>query len=331
MPIDRSATTAGLAPERFAAYRGPAVLRRIAGLAAATAAALLLAACGSTPTQPSGSGAAARNVQESPTEWKAPILFSTRLATASPGMPALGTGVTEGRAFAFVSPETPAVAAALARQMRAAGLKVVDPGTPDAVEVRVELQAWLMPPGSHGRTRADIDMREPINAILADGSKQLALLEARASGQGDALRVPLGGWKTQIGQTNMSAGLLGFLLENAASATGVRRRINNFMGADATGTICLGTERTCIRSKGPQQDFILSGTYSAGGQEHSVTARLLMIQPEANILQPLAYAIADWRNAGLGRPTPDCDYYKSGKRVPACEPVQDNIALKDLL
>lgn len=88
--------------------------------------------------------------------------------------------------------------------------------------------------------------------------------------------------------------------------------------------------KACARSKGPQQDFELTGSYTVGGQQRTVTASLLLVQPKPNILQPLAYAIADWRAAALGQRTPNCQFWKTGDRTADCEPVPSPLAPKDL-
>lgn len=327
------------AVRRVRRARSPVASRSCSTLSVLVAAALA-AGCASTgPTQPAGTSASAASGAPAaetgptvPTEWRPPILFSTRLVTTTPeAAPLKALQLGPAKSFSFVSDETPQVAAALARQMRAGGLNVVPAGTAGATEIRVELQAWLMPPGMYGRTRADVDVRQPIESILAAGSTAQAAAPATGSASSTTAYVPLGGWTAPIGQTGMSVGAAGFLLENLATATGARQRINAFFGADATGTVCLGTERTCIRRKGPQQDFVLTGSFSVDGTVRSVSARLLMIQHEPNILQPLAYAIADWRDAALGRRVADCDYYKSGQRAPSCEPVLDMVPLQELL
>lgn len=268
--------------------------------------------------------------QVSPDTWQPPIVFATRTTSTDPAGAPLGAGETQGRAFSFNSVATPAVAAALARQMAAAGLKVVPPGTPDAIEVDVQLQAWLMPPGMLGRTQADIHVAQAIEKVLAEQSKASEDALPSAPGQPSRLTVPLGGWKTPIGQTGMSVGVAGFLLENVASASGARTKFNSLFGADATGTVCLSSAKTCARRKGPQQDFELKGSYKLDGQWHSITATLLMVQSEPNIVQPLAYAIADWRSAALGQRTPDCQFWKTGDRTAACEPDDNLIAMKEL-
>ncbi|MFN8996806.1 MAG: hypothetical protein ACK5X3_24515, partial [Pseudomonadota bacterium] len=79
-----------------------------------------------------------------------------------------------------------------------------------------------------------------------------------------------------------------------------------------------------------QQDFELTGSYSVGGQQRTITAALLLVQPQPNILQPLAYAIADWRAAVLGQRTPNCQFWKTGDRTADCEPVPSPLGPKDL-
>ena len=303
-------------------WSGP-MLTRIAALAAVGILCASVGACASAPPAEPPPRADARN-------WRPPILFSTRTALVTPEAARLGDAATTGRTFAFVSKDTPAVAAALAKQMAASGLAVVEPGTPGAVEVVVHLRAWMMPPGMHGRTRADVELSATVERILAAAPQGADSPAPSQPGQTANVNLPLGGWKTPIGETGVSVGLAGFLLSNLASVSGVERRFNAMFGADATGTICLGGERKCVRSKGPQQDFELSGTYVVDGQTRTVTSRLLMIQREANVIQPLAYAIADWRDAALGRVVPNCQYWDKGERTPSCEPVENMIPLKDL-
>lgn len=263
-------------------------------------------------------------------DWPSPILFSTRVVSRD------GPGFADGNPLAgkklhVVSEEHPAVAAALGRHLASRGVEISQDASPGTVVVRVALAAWMMPPGMLGRTRADLDVASAVDEVLAAGSRQLAL----AMGSGDAgsstLHLPLGGWKTPLANTGVSVGLAGFLLSNIASVSGLEHRVNRFFGADATGTICLGRERTCIRRKGPQQDYELQGTFELDGLPHRITAKLLLIQHDANIIQPLAYAIADWARAALGEQVPDCEYWRTGKRVPACEPVLDMVPLEGLL
>ena len=296
-------------------------LRGSPGLAAALAA-LALAGCASPPPQVS--------TRVNPETWQPPIVFATRATSVSAGASALGTGETQGRPITFISVATPAVAAALAKQMASAGLNVVPPGTPDALEVDVQLQAWMMPAGSMGRTQADVHVAQAIDQVLAERPAAADGAGPSMPGQPGAVTLPLGGWRTPIGQTGVSVGLAGFLFENLGNVTGARTRFNSFFGADATGTVCLFPAKACARRKGPQQDFELKGTYKVGDQWRTITSTVLMVQSEPNIIQPLAYAIADWRAAALGRPTPDCQFWKTGDRTPACEPVENMVAMKDL-
>lgn len=296
-------------------------LRGSPGLAAAFAA-LALAGCASPPPQVS--------TRVNPETWQPPIVFATRATSISAGASALGTGETQGRPITFISVATPAVAAALAKQMASAGLNVVPPGTPDALEVDVQLQAWMMPAGSMGRTQADVHVAQAIDQVLAERPAAADGAGPTMPGQPGAVTLPLGGWRTPIGQTGVSVGVAGFLFENLGNVTGARTRFNSFFGADATGTVCLFPAKACARRKGPQQDFELKGTYKVGDQWRTITSTVLMVQSEPNIIQPLAYAIADWRAAALGRPTPDCQFWKTGDRTPACEPVENMVAMKDL-
>jgi len=292
--------------------------RGLAALLAATA--VVVSGCTSAPQ------VAATRVDS--LTWQPPIVFATRTTSVAPGSKPLGQGDTAGRAIAFTSAATPAVAATLAKQMAAAGLNVVPPGTPGALEVDIELQAWMMPPGMLGRSQADVQVAQVIDRVLAE---QIYPTEGPvAPGRPAELRLPLTGWKTPIGQTGMSVGLAGFLFENLGTATGARAKFNSFFGADATGTLCISPAKACARRKGPQQDFELKGSYRLEGEMRTITATLLMVQAEPNIVQPLAYAIADWRQAALGKPAPDCQFWKTGKRTPACEPVEDMVTLKDL-
>lgn len=291
----------------------------VAALAIVTS---LLSGCAST---------APRQEPKAPSDtWPVPLVFATRTTVVDPPGAALGSGDTLGRAVSFNSVATPAVAAALARQMAAAGLNVVPPGTPDAIEVDVQLQAWVMQPGMLGRTQADIHVAQALDKVLAEQSKALDKATQDPAAPGIRVTVPLGGWKTPVGQTGMSVGFAGFLLENVASASGARSKFNSFFGADATGTVCLSGAKVCARRKGPQQDFELKGSFKVNGQWRTITASLLLVQSEPNIAQPLAFAIADWRDAALGRPRPDCQFWKTGDRTAACEPDDNFIAMKDL-
>lgn len=291
-------------------------------------AALLLAGCASSPaTAPKSSNSTAPEpgTTESAQQdtWPDPFVFAWRTASHQ-GSPALGAGDTQGRPVAFKSAATPAVAAALSREMARAGVNVVPVGTPNAIEIDVQLRAWLMPAGSVIRTRADVQVDQSIEQVLAGAGGATA-----EPGQRIAVTLPLGGWKTPIGETGMSVGLAGFLFHNLGELTGARRKFNSFFGADATGTICITPAKACARRKGPQQDFELTGSYSVGGQQRTVTAALLLVQPQPNILQPLAYAIADWRAAALGQRTPNCQFWKTGDRTADCEPVPSTLGPKD--
>jgi hypothetical protein len=234
-----------------------------------------------------------------------------------------------GSSFSFSSNGHPAVAASMARLMGSAGLKVVPAGTPGAVQVDVSLQAFVMAAGSLGRTAADVQVDQAIDRILADPTAALASSPAPQPASA-GVTVPLTGWRTPIGQTGMSVGAAGFLLENLATATGVRSRVNAFFGADPTGTVCLFPAKACARSKGPQQDMVLKATYRQGDQVRSVTTAVILVQNEPNILQPLAYAMSDMRDAAMGKATPSCLFWRTGDRVPACEPVESPLTLKDL-
>lgn len=315
-----------LAGSRFCARGGLALMGAMA--------ALLLAGCASSPAKAPTSpeptvpepGTAESTQQDT---WPDPIVFAWRTANHQ-GPPALGAGDTQGRPVAFKSAATPAVAAALSREMARSGVNVVPVGTPNAVEVDVQLQAWLMPPGGLGRTRADVELAQTIEQVLVGAGGKEAAGATLEPGQNIDVFLPLSGWKAPIGQTGISAGMAGFLFLNLGEVTGLRRRFNSLFGADATGTICLFPAKSCARSKGPQQDFVLTGTYSLGGQERTITSALLLVQPKPNILQPLAYAIADWRSAALGQNTPNCQFWKTGERTADCEPVPSPLGLKDL-
>lgn len=187
-----------------------------------------------------------------------------------------------------------------------------------------------MPAGMLGRTPADVHLAQAIDKVLVEHGTASALAATGAPGQAAAVSLPLGGWKTPIGQTGVSVGLEGFLFENLGTISGARARFNSFFGADATGTVCLFPAKSCARRKGPQQDFELKGSYKVGAEWRSITATLLMVQSEANVIQPLAYVIADWREAALGKRTPNCLFWKTGDRTADCEPVQNMVAPKDL-
>lgn len=234
-----------------------------------------------------------------------------------------------GSSFSFSSNGNPAVAAALGRLMGNAGLKVVPAGTPGAVQVDVSLQAWMMAAGSMGRTAGDVQVDQAIDRILADPAATVASPSAPQPGS-VGVTVPLTGWRTPIGQTGMSVGAAGFLLENLGTATGVRTRFNAFFGADATGTVCLFPAKACARRKGPQQDIVLKATYRLADQVRSISTAVILVQNDPNILQPLTYAMSDLRDAAMGKPTPSCLFWRTGDRVPACEPVESPLALKDL-
>jgi hypothetical protein len=305
--------------------------QRCLTLVGATAALLLAGCASSPPPAPSATESAnpGANPGANPDTWPDPIVFAWRTA-GNQGAPFLGVGDTQGRPVAFKSAATPTVAAALAREMARAGINVVPVGTPNAIEIDVQLQAWLMPAGSMGRTRADIQVAQSIEQVLFGASGEGASGAVGEPGRRVAVTLPLSGWKTPIGETGMSVGLAGFLFHNLGELTGARRAFNSFFGADATGTVCLFPAKACARSKGPQQDFELTGSYTVGGQQRTVTASLLLVQPKPNILQPLAYAIADWRAAALGQRTPNCQFWKTGDRTADCEPVPSPLAPKDL-
>lgn len=293
--------------------------------------AMLLVGCASSPqlapaTTPSPALRASERANLD--SWPDPIVFAWR-TSSNQGAPALGAGDTEGRPVAFKSAETPAVAAALSREMARAGVNVVPPGTPNALEIEVQLQAWLMPAGSMGRTQVDIHVAKAVEQVLTGAPQPGEQAPAGNAAQPMRVTVPLGGWKTEIGQTGMSVGLAGFLFHNLGDLTGARGKFNAFFGADATGTVCLFPAKACARRKGPQQDFELKGTYTVGGQQRTIAAALLMVQQEPNILQPLAYAMADWRAAALGQRTPNCQFWKTGDRTADCEPVPSPMGPKD--
>jgi hypothetical protein len=320
------------APSEVLCEAGRSGATRHHGLAViGSTAALLLAGCASSPTPAPPSAPVTAPVTAegaTPGTWPDPIVFAWRTA-GNQGAPFLGVGDTQGRPVAFKSAATPAVAAALAREMARAGVNVVPVGTPNAIEIDVKLQAWLMPAGSVIRTRADIQVDKPIEQMLSGVAGEGASGATDQAGRRIAVTLPLGGWRTPIGETGMSVGLAGFLFHNLGELTGARRKFNSFFGADATGTICLTPAKACARRKGPQQDFELTGNYSVGGQQRTVTAALLLVQPQPNILQPLAYAIADWRAAALGQRTPNCQFWKTGDRTADCEPVPSPLGLKD--
>ena len=296
-------------------------------------AALLLAGCASSPaTTPTSLNSTApepgTTASAQQDTWPNPIVFAWRTASHQ-GSPALGAGDTQGRPVAFKSAATPAVAAALSREMARAGVNVVPVGTPNAIEIDVQLRAWLMPAGSMSRTRADIRVDQSVDQVLAGGAEKSADGATPEPGRLINVIVPVAGWNKPIGDTGLSVGLAGFLFSNIGELTGARRKFNSFFGADATGTICITPAKACARRKGPQQDFELTGSYSAGGQQRTITAALLLVQPQPNILQPLAYAIADWRAAALGQRTPNCQFWKTGDRTADCEPVPSPLGPKD--
>lgn len=322
LPGQGQRTASGVA--RRTAHDGSEQNAPARGVSARVAAmVLVVSGCASPPTPPVAT-------RINPDTWQPPIVFATRTTSVTPGAKPLGTAGTAGRPIAFISVATPAVAAALAKQMANAGLNVVPPGTPDALEVDVQLQAWMMPAGSLGRTQADVHVAQAIDQVLAPQSTAAEGGTLSTPGQPTAVTLPLGGWRTPIGQTGVSVGLAGFLFENLGNVTGARAKFNSFFGADATGTVCLFPAKSCARRKGPQQDFELRGSYKVGGELRTTTSTLLMVQVEPNIILPLAYAIADWRAAALGQSTPNCQFWKTGDRTPACEPLENMVPLKDL-
>ncbi|MFN9103298.1 MAG: hypothetical protein ACK5WT_11315, partial [Betaproteobacteria bacterium] len=120
-----SKTICAQAGSRLAARGGLALM--------GATAALLLAGCASSPaTAPKSSNSTAPGpgTTESAQQdtWPDPIVFAWRTASHQ-GSPALGAGDTQGRPVAFKSAATPAVAAALAREMARAGVNVVPVGT----------------------------------------------------------------------------------------------------------------------------------------------------------------------------------------------------------
>jgi hypothetical protein len=310
-----------LPPQRLIAWR------RGLALAGCTAA-MLLGGCASAPP-PAPELVGISNTGANQDAWPDPIVFSWRTAGRN-GAPPLGAADRQSPPLAFKSEATPAVAASLAREMARAGANVVPVGTPNAIEVDVKLQAWLMPAGGIGRTRADIQVAQSIEQVLSAAAQEGASGAVDAPGRRVAVTLPLGGWKTPIGETGLSVGLAGFLFHNLGDLTGARQAFNSFFGADATGTVCLFPAKGCARRKGPQQDFELTGTYTVDGQQRTITAALLLVQPKPNILQPLAYAMADWRAAALGQRTPNCQFWKTGDRTADCEPVPSPLAPKDL-
>lgn len=108
-------------------------------------AALLLAGCASSPaTTPTSLNSTApepgTTASAQQDTWPNPIVFAWRTASHQ-GSPALGAGDTQGRPVAFKSAATPAVAAALSQEMARAGVNVVPVGTPNAIEIDVQLRA----------------------------------------------------------------------------------------------------------------------------------------------------------------------------------------------
>jgi hypothetical protein len=286
----------------------------------------------------SAASARAETAPATPPEagWAMPYIFLHREASATL---ALNAPEFQGKSFAFVSSGTPEMAKVLGRQMQAAGLTVVPPDTEGAVTVELHFGAWVAPPRTPARRLRNIPLADALDKALADaavkptspdGSTVVAAANASTGGPGTGVVVPLGGYKTPIGQTGVSAGAAGFLVQNLGNATGLSKWFNGLFGGDERG-ICIGSAVNCDQNKGPIGEVEIKGTAKLDDRTVEIASRVIVIQNRNNLGQPLAYAIGDWRDAALGKATPRCLSLanEQKQKTPGCEPTMPTVAVED--
>jgi hypothetical protein len=263
-----------------------------------------------------------------------PYVFQQREARAT--LPLNAPELT-GKSFSFTSAATPTLALVVAKQMQVAGLPVVPAGTEGAINVELEIVSWVSPPK---KFRA-VNIAEPLDKEIAkarltapepEKGTTLAAAGASSGQQGRGLTVPLGGYGTSIGSSGVSVGGAAFLLENLATATGLRKWVNRLLGADESG-ICIGADWVCDLRKGPIGEAEIKGKAKVDGLTIEIFSSEVLVQTRNNLGQPLAYAIADWRDAALGLPTPRCESLakREKQKTPGCEPVMPSIRIEDFL
>ena len=268
--------------------------------------------------------------------WTMPYIFQHREAAATV---ALNAPEFAGKSFAFTSTTTPAMAKVLSRQMEAAGLTVVPADTNGAVIVDLEFGAWIAPPRTPARRLRNIALADALDKALADaaikptspeGSTVVAAANASTGGPETGVVVPLGGYKTPIGQSGVSAGAAGFLVQNLGNATGLSKWFNGLFGGDERG-ICIGSAVNCDQNKGPIGEVEIKGTAKLDDHTVQIASRVIVVQLRNNLGQPLAYAIGDWRDAALGKATPRCLSLANDQKqkTPGCEPTMPTVAVED--
>ena len=303
---------------------------RKAALSAALAAAVLVAAGPADAQADAGAPPAAG--------WAMPYVFQHREASAT--LP-LNAPELAGKSFSFTSSATPTLALVVAKQMQAAGLTVVPAGTEGAVNIELEVGVWVAPPKTMPQNFRKIAVAEPMdkelakarqNAPEADKGTVVAAAGASSGEPGKGVVVPLGGYGTSIGASNVSVGGAMFLVENIGTATGARKAFNGLFGGDEQG-ICLGRAVYCDLRKGPIGEAEIKGRAIFSDMTIEIFSRQILVQTRNNLGQPLAYAIGDWRDAAMGKPTPLCQSIakEEKQKTPGCEPVMPSVKVEDFL